>query len=152
MLKRIHHVGVLVRSIAETLPLHELLGFQAHYMRADAMRVMEDLIKANPKPDSIDMAYAANDGMALWAVLALKDARRLKEVKVMGIDGILCEVYDAVKKDEMAVTFLYPTFAAEGAEAVFKVLNGEPVQKEVVVPSTLIDKSNVGKFYPRCAR
>jgi methylmalonyl-CoA epimerase len=29
MLKRIHHIGVLVRSIAETLPLYELLGFQA---------------------------------------------------------------------------------------------------------------------------
>lgn len=29
-MKRIHHVGVLVRSIAETLPLYtELLGFQA---------------------------------------------------------------------------------------------------------------------------
>ena len=29
MLKRIHHIGVLVRSIAEALPLYELLGFQA---------------------------------------------------------------------------------------------------------------------------
>jgi ribose transport system substrate-binding protein len=124
----------------------------AHYMRAEAMRVMEDLLKANPKPGSIDVVYAANDEMALGAVLALKDARRLKEVKVMGIDGILCEVYDAVKKDEMAVTFFYPNFAPEGAEAVFKVLNGEPVEKKVIVPSTPIDKSNVDKFYPRCAK
>jgi methylmalonyl-CoA epimerase len=29
MLKRVHHIGVLVRSIAETLPLYERLGFRA---------------------------------------------------------------------------------------------------------------------------
>ena len=70
----------------------------------------------------------------------------------MGIDGILCEAYDAVKKNEMAVTFFYPNFAPEGAEAVFKVLNGEPVQKNVMVASTAIDKSNVDKFYRKCAK
>jgi ribose transport system substrate-binding protein len=124
----------------------------AHYMRAEAMRVMEDLIKANPKPGSIDVVYAANDEMALGAILALKDAKRLNEVKVMGIDGILCEVYDAIKKGEQAVTFFYPNFAPEGAEAVFKILNDEAVQKNVTVASTAIDKNNVEKFYPRCAK
>ena len=124
----------------------------AHYMRAEAMRVMEDLIKANPKPGSIDVVYAANDEMALGAILALKDAKRLNEVKVMGIDGILCEAYDAIKKGEEAVDFFYPNFAPEGAEAVFKILNGEPVEKNVVVASTPIDKSNVDKFYPQCAK
>ncbi len=124
----------------------------AHYMRAEAMRVMEDLIKANPKPGSIDVVYAANDEMALGAILALKDAKRLQEVKVMGIDGILCEVYDGIKRGDQAVTFFYPNFAPEGAEAVFKILNGEPVQKKVLVASTPIDKSNVDKFYPKCAK
>jgi hypothetical protein len=50
------------------------------------------------------------------------------------------------------VTFFYPNFAPEGAEAVFKILNDEAVQKNVTVASTAIDKNNVETFYPRCAK
>jgi len=140
------------REKLQTPKVNWVANVTAHYMRAEAMRVMEDLIKANPKPGSIDVVYAANDEMALGAILALKDANRLSGVKVMGIDGILCEAYDAIKRGEEAVDFFYPNFAPEGAEAVFKILNGEPVQKNVVVASTAIDRSNVDKFYPRCAK
>jgi ribose transport system substrate-binding protein len=121
-------------------------------MRDEALTVMEDLLAANPEPNSIDVVYAANDEMALGAALALKDAGRLEEVAIMGIDGILCEVYDAIKADEITVTFFYPNFAPEGAEAAFKILAGESVEKNVLVPSTPIDKTNVDEFYPRCAK
>jgi methylmalonyl-CoA epimerase len=53
MLKRIHHIGVLVRSIAETLPLYKLLGFQvepsfelpAQRVRAVFLRAGEDRLE-----------------------------------------------------------------------------------------------------------
>lgn len=129
-----------------------IMNVTAHYKRDEAVRVMEDVLKANPDPGSIDVVYAANDEMALGAVLALKEAGRLDEVAVMGIDGILCEVYDAIKAGEMAVSFYYPNFAPEGVEAAFKILAGQTVEKNVIVASTPITKDNVDEWYPKCAK
>jgi len=129
-----------------------IINVTAHYVRAEAVAVMEDVLSANPDPGSVDVVYAANDEMALGAILALKEAGRLDEVAVMGIDGILCEVYDSIKAGDFAVSFFYPNFAPEGVEAAFRVLTGEPVEKNVIVPSTPITAENVDEFYPNCAQ
>ncbi|MCL6573911.1 MAG: substrate-binding domain-containing protein, partial [Bacillus sp. (in: Bacteria)] len=49
----------------------------ANFDRGEAMKVMEDILQANPK---IDGVYAANDEMALGALEAIKASGRLKDI------------------------------------------------------------------------
>jgi erythritol transport system substrate-binding protein len=57
---------------------------------------------------------AGNDEMALGAIQALKDAGKLKQVKVLGFDGNQ-DAVDAVKAGEMVASVLQPI--VEGTKA-----------------------------------
>lgn len=69
----------------------------ARYDRQIAMRVMEDLLVRFPE---IDAVVAHNDMMALGAIEAIKEARRLKEIAVIGSDAIP-EALSSVNRNEL---------------------------------------------------
>jgi len=72
----------------------------AKYNRQMGMKVTEDLLVRFPKVDAI---LAANDSMALGAKEAVKDARRLKEMIIVGIDANP-EALSAIEAGEMTAT------------------------------------------------
>ncbi|MCL4425492.1 MAG: substrate-binding domain-containing protein, partial [Firmicutes bacterium] len=57
----------------------------ANFDRAEAMKVMENILQANPE---IDGVYAANDEMALGALAAIEAAGRTSKIKLIGCDAI----------------------------------------------------------------
>ena len=92
--------------------------------------------------EKIDLVYGHNDPMAYGAYLAAKDAGREKEIKFVGVDGLPNEGVVWVNKGELAATFLYPTPGAEGLRQAIKLLNGEKVEKTIVLPTMAITKEN----------
>jgi len=72
----------------------------ANFNRAEGMRVMENLLQAYP---DIDAVFAQNDEMALGAIEAIRAAKKLGKIMVVGFDAIP-DALNAVKKGEMAAT------------------------------------------------
>nr|WP_263324775.1 substrate-binding domain-containing protein [Neobacillus sp. Marseille-Q6967] len=113
----------------------------ANFDRGEAMKVMEDILQANPE---IDGVYAANDEMALGALAAIEAAGRLDEITLIGCDAIDPSI-EAIKAGKLEATIAEPPVFL-GKEAILtaiKISKGESVEKEVILDSTLVTKDNV---------
>jgi ribose transport system substrate-binding protein len=109
-----------------------------------AMPVMENIIQAQPE---IDVVMALNDPTALGALAALKAAKREKGVLIYGVDGAP-GAKKSIKKGEMTATAAQSPkgIGKTAAEAAYKILKGEKVNKNIPVPVIFVDKSNVDEF------
>jgi ribose transport system substrate-binding protein len=105
---------------------------QAYNIMATALRNHED----------IDIVYGHNDPMAYGAYLAAKDAGREKDILFLGVDALPNEGVQWVQNGELAATFLYPTPGAEGLRQALKVLDGEQVEKKIVMGTETVTKDN----------
>lgn len=126
-------------------PNIELLDMQeGSYNKAEAMKIMSIWLSLYPK---IDVAVCANDLMALGAVTALKQANRLGECKVIGVDAI-DDALKAIKAGEMAETVKQD--AGEYAQGAIDILaefdkgNMEPA--DITLSFTAVNKSNLSKY------
>lgn len=120
--------------------IKNLLDKQSGDWKQDqAYNIMATALRNNEK---IDVVYGHNDPMAYGAYLAAKDAGREKEIKFIGIDALPGEGVTWVKNGELTATFLYATPGAEGLVQAIKYLNGEKVEKTVVLPTMKVTAEN----------
>ena len=113
----------------------------ANFDRAEAMKVMENILQANPE---IDGVYAANDEMVLGALEAIEAAGKLDKITLIGNDAIDPAIA-AIKSGKQEATIAEPPFFL-GKNAVLtglKVIKGEKVDEKVILDSTLVTKDNV---------
>ncbi len=126
-------------------PGMELLASQpANAARLMAVQVMENLLQRFPK---IDLVIAGNDEMALGALEAIDAVGRLKEMKVIGCDG-LSPGLESVKRGRLYATIDFSGFDQGyfAFEGVHRHLKGETLPKELMLPTPVVDKSNVAQF------
>ncbi|MBY5522059.1 substrate-binding domain-containing protein [Rhizobium leguminosarum] len=120
--------------------IKNLLDQQSGDWKQDqAYNIMATALRNNEK---IDLVYGHNDPMAYGAYLAAKDAGREKEIKFIGIDALPGEGVTWVKNGELTATFLYATPGAAGLIQAIKYLNGEKVEKNVVLPTMKVTAEN----------
>ncbi|OUD12039.1 substrate-binding domain-containing protein [Thioflexithrix psekupsensis] len=94
----------------------------------------------------IDLVYAHNDPMAYGAYLAAKDLGREKNIYFLGIDGIPSEGMRWVNEGILTATFVYQTPGAVAIQQALKVLQGESVEKRIILPTQVVDKNNVAEM------
>ena len=116
----------------------------ADYKRENALTAMNDLLQKHG-PGEVDVIYTHNDAMALGVVAALETANRQSEFKVVGIDG-QNEAIQAIKDGKIVVTFTYDNAGKEACETAKKLLAGETVEKQWVLPTSTIDAANVDEW------
>ncbi len=104
--------------------------------RIKALDVATNIMNRN---EDLAAIYCANDTMALGAVQAVNNAKR--EVMVVGTDGI-DEAVEAVKSGEMAATIAQDPYAmgVTAVQTLQKLIKGEEVEFDMLVPSKLITK------------
>jgi ribose transport system substrate-binding protein len=115
----------------------------ADWKQQAAYDVMATALRNNEK---IDLVYGHNDPMAYGAYLAAKDVGREKEMKFLGVDGLPNEGVTWVHNGELTATFLYPTPGAEGLRQAIKLLNGEKIEKKIILPTMAITKENADQI------
>jgi ribose transport system substrate-binding protein len=115
----------------------------ADWKQAAAYDVMATALRNHEK---IDLVYGHNDPMAYGAFLAAKDAGREKDIKFLGIDALPNEGVTWVHNGELSATFLYPTPGAEGLRQAIKLLNGEKIEKKIVLATMTITKENADQI------
>jgi ribose transport system substrate-binding protein len=126
------------RAFAETPGIQMLASGVGNYQQPDAKRVMAKFLTEHPQ---IDAVLSANDGMALGALEALKDANR--STIVIGINGIL----PAVKQIETggmlaSVDFNMFKIGCVATRAAVRQLKAEPLPEKIILPAEVIDKTN----------
>src|SRR3954463_7281918 len=132
--------------ISQVPGLKRVARQSANWDQQEAFNKMETILQRNP---NIDGVIAGNDTMALGAVAALKGAKLLDKVKVVGFDGSP-DVISAIKKDQVAATVLQPAaliseMAVQQADEVIK--NGKPSKPEKQsIDCILVIKSNADEF------
>jgi len=135
------------REVLKNYPNIKIVAQQpADYRRPQAVSVTQNILQANP-PGTIDLIFAANGEMALGALQAVKDAERLGEMGILGLDGQKEEL-DAIKACELTATWQYKPCGTEGFEYAIKILKGEEVPPIIIAKSDMITKENVDNYEP----
>ncbi|PJJ26971.1 sugar ABC transporter substrate-binding protein [Lacrimispora celerecrescens] len=107
-------------------------------------KVMEEILRKNI---DFDVILGGNDPTALGALAALQQARREEGILIYGIDG------SPDFKSILDMGYVTGTSAQSpksigrvAAETAYRYLAGEPVDKYISLPSTLITKDNLENY------
>jgi ribose transport system substrate-binding protein len=115
--------------------------------REGGLRVMTDLLTAFPK---IDAVFAINDPTGIGSELAMKQAKREKEMFVVGVDGAPdAEVALKVADGSFAASASQDpyTMATKAVEVAWGIKNGtKPAQPKILIPTTLITRDNLASY------
>jgi ribose transport system substrate-binding protein len=108
------------------------------YQRDRGRAAMAELIAAVPR---IDGVLAANDFMALGALEAMREAGR--RLPIVGINATP-EGIAAIKAGELLASSSFDAMkiACLAVEAAVRVLRGEVVPSEILLPVEVVDRSN----------
>lgn len=108
------------------------------YQRETAMRVMQELLATLPRIDGI---LSANDVMSLGVIDALDAARR--SIPVIGVNA-LPEAIEAIKAGKLLATadFDAMKISCIATEAAIRHLRGEAVPGEIILPVSIVDRTN----------
>ena len=109
-----------------------------------AMPKLQEAIDAGIEFDSV---FCLNDLAGVGVVAALDENNMLGEVDVYGVDASP-DSKALIKEGMMSASAAqFPSqIGSETADAIYKLLNGEVVEKKVLVPVELITKDNVEAF------
>jgi ribose transport system substrate-binding protein len=137
-----------IQGFTETVKKYSNLQLVAsqpgNWDRMTALNVTANILRQHPDLVGI---YANNDGMALGVVEAVKNAGKLKQVAVVGTDGIR-EAKRSVAAGELRATvaeFPYDE-GVLGVQAALRLLGCQAIPPWVVSPQAVITAENVKDF------
>lgn len=115
-----------------------------NWYRDKGLSIMENWLQTG---DQIDIVAANNDEMALGAIQALKNAGKLDQVLVGGIDAT-ADALAAMEAGELEVTVFQDAKGqgGGGVDAVVKLAKGETVEAYIDVPYQLVTPENMAEF------
>ena len=137
-----------IKGFTETLKKYDNLKLVSsqpgNWDRMTAMNVTSNILRQHPDLVGI---YANNDGMALGVVEAIKKAGKLKEVAIVGTDGIR-EAKRSITDGGMRATVAeFPYEEGKlGVEVALRILGGQAIPPWVVSPQAVITAENVKDF------
>ena len=122
------------KKALEAFPEMKIVSIQPGITRSEALTTSQNMIQGNPDIAGI---FGFGDDAALAALAAAKGAGKVKQIKIIGFDGMK-EAIAAVDKEDAFVGVIrqYPgKMGAMSVDAALKILNGEKVEKLIpIVP------------------
>ncbi|MEJ2730090.1 MAG: sugar ABC transporter substrate-binding protein [Deltaproteobacteria bacterium] len=138
------------RKVVKDHPNIKVVASQpANWQRELAMTTMENMLQANP---DIDLVWGVNDGMALGALKAIKDAGALDRIKILGYNG------DKEAVESVAAGDLYSTILQQPAEIgrmvitiAEKIRTGKKneIKPIITIPIVNVKKDNALTHMPK---
>lgn len=112
------------------------------WLEPNAQREMQSALARFPQ---IDAVYGHNDPGAHGAYMAARQEGkgREKSIKFVGIDALPHEGVKYVKDGILAATFQYPTGGKEAIATALRILQGETVEKKIVLGTKRFTAENV---------
>ena len=133
-------------TMAEIAPDVEIIEYATAFTREDGLKDMADILTANPQ---IDAVYSLDDETSIGALQAIEDAGRT-DIKAITGGGGCQEYFNIIKEkaDEIhACSALYsPLMIKDCLDVALSVLGGETVDAVKVIPSQIVDATNVDEY------
>jgi ribose transport system substrate-binding protein len=109
-------------------------------------KLMENMLA---KYDKIDAVFCENDSMCLGAQKAIADAKRADQMFLVGVDGQKEALLEILNGTNYSATGLNNSdqIGRAAFHRTMAILAGGQAEKDTVLPSPLITKDNVVKFY-----
>lgn len=131
------------RSVLDRYPEHTvILAATADFVRAEAQRVMENVIQS--VDGGFNSVFAHNDEMAIGVIQALKNAGLEPGVDavIVGIDGARDAVKAIIAGEMGATVIVNPRYGPVTFETILALERGETVPEEIIIPDGVIDADN----------
>ena len=129
-------------TMKEIAPNVQIIEYASAFTREDGLKDMADILIANPK---IDAVFSLDDETSIGALQAIADAGRTDIKAITGGGG--CQEYFQIiadSKDINACSALYsPLMVKDAVDAALALLKGETVDAVKVIPTTIVDRTNV---------
>jgi ribose transport system substrate-binding protein len=129
------------RDALKASPGIEIVASQtANWERDQGFNVFQNILQSHP---DVQAVFACSDLMALGALEAIAAAKKTGQIIVIGFDAS-DEARKAVLSGTMDATVAQSpaTMGALAVENAYRLIKGEPVKEEMVVPIKLITKEN----------
>lgn len=134
-------------TIAEIAPDIELITIATEFNREAGLNDMTAALTANEK---IDAVFSMDDETSIGALQAIVEANRTDVKAITGGGG--CQEYFGLMNEEKyqniwvcSATYL-PNMIINCVENAAAILNGETVEHEIVLESSIVDRENVQDF------
>ncbi|TCL62751.1 monosaccharide ABC transporter substrate-binding protein (CUT2 family) [Hydrogenispora ethanolica] len=111
-----------------------------------AIKVMEDILAAHK---DIDAVLCENDSMGLGAMIAIKNAKREKDIFIVGVDGQKEAIKAIIDGTNFECTGMNNSdiIGRAGFNRLMAILAGCRAPKKTVVDSPRIIRSNAARYY-----
>lgn len=134
-----------VDTMKDIAPDMKILNYATKFTREDGLKDFADILTKNPK---IDAVYSLDDETSIGALQAIKEAGRT-DVKVVTGGGGMQEYFKMMpeNKDIWIESALYsPAMVKDAVDVALKLLKGEKVKTETIIPTTIVDRTNYKDF------
>ncbi len=124
---------------------YELHTYATQFTREAGLNDMSDILVRH---DHIDAVYSMDDETSIGVLKAIEEAGR-KDIKVVTGGGGMQEYFEMMpkNKDIWIQSALYsPAMVKDAVDVAVKVLEGEEVPQETIIPTTIVDRTNYKEF------
>ncbi len=132
-------------TIKEIAPEMNVIEYATAFTREDGLKDFTDILAANKQ---IDAVYSLDDETSIGVLQAIEDAGRT-DIKVITGGGGCQEYFKIIKENESIniCSALYsPLMVRQAVDMAISVLKGETVDPVLVIPTTIVDRSNVDEY------
>ncbi|WP_409304092.1 ABC transporter substrate-binding protein [Peribacillus sp. SCS-155] len=134
-----------VDTMKEIAPDMKIKSYATQFTREDGLKDFSDILTKNPK---IEAVYSMDDETSIGVLQAIKEAGRT-DIKVVTGGGGMQEYFKMMpeNKDIWIESALYsPAMVKDAVDVALKLLNGEDVEEETIIPTTIVDRENYKEF------
>lgn len=134
-----------VETIEKIAPNMNLQTYATQFTREDGLKDFADILTSNKQ---IDAVYSMDDETSIGVLQAIKEAGRT-DIKVVTGGGGMQEYFKMMPENEdlwiQSATYS-PAMVKDAVDVALKVLKGEEVEMETIIPTTIVDRDNYQDF------
>ncbi len=132
-------------TVEEIAPDLNLMTYSTEFTREAGLSDFADILTAN---DQIDAVYSLDDETSIGVLQAINEAGR-DDIQVVTGGGGAQEYFEMMPENEdiWIQSALYsPAMVEDAVDLAVDVLNGEDVEQDVIIPTTVVDRENYEEF------
>lgn len=132
-------------TVAEIAPDLNLMTYATKFTREDGLKDFADILTSNPH---IDAVFSMDDETSIGVLQAIREAGRT-DIKVITGCGGMQEYFKMMPENEdiwLESALYSPAMVKDAIDVAVKLLNGEQVEKNIIIPTTVVDRTNYQDF------
>ena len=137
-------------KIAEIAPDMNVITYATEFTREAGLNDFSDVLAANAQ---IDAVFSMDDETSIGVLQAIEEAGRT-DIKVVTGGGGMQEYFNMMPENEdiWIQSALYsPSMIEDAVDMAVSIMQGEEVEQEKIIPTTVVDRENVEEFLDESA-